>query len=430
MKLITSLLSYLKLKNLPFGEVGGAFFLFFFILTNANANPGKLLSYRLVRSYSVAELDSIWKTKKISKFMAKIKNPLDVFEVVYETTWYDGTPVEASGIFFLPRQKGKEFPMLCYHHGTQIVKERKIDFIGEQALCTVFAANGYMVAFPDYIGLGISNKMHLYLHSETEAAASIDLLRALKELLVKEDAKQNKFLFLAGYSQGGHATLSTLKVMQEKYPDEFKVTASAPMSGAYDLGVGSVQSEVMFKPYTHPGYLPYLMYSYQEIYKCFNDPNCSFKVPYAAMLPPLYDGVHSMGEINKMMPPVPKDILTDDFLQGYLNNDKFPFSLDLAKNSVHDWKPETPVLFCYCEADEQVNYKNALVASAAMKAKGATNIKLRDTSRKMGHRSCATYSSVYTKMYFDSFLKGSKKGRKGPVLNRIVLSFIKMKVKN
>ncbi len=425
------LFSNFNLKSLPFGEVGWAYFLlilFSFLFTNSQANAGKLISYRLVHSYSVNELDSLWKSKKISKFIAKIKNPLDVFEVTYETTWYDGTSTEASGIFFLPREKGKEFPMICYHHGTTLVKERKIMFAGEQIICTVLGASGYMVAFPDYIGLGTSKKIHLYLHIETEAAASIDLLRAVKELLVKEDARQSKFLFLTGYSQGGHATLATLKVMQEKYPDEFKVTASAPMSGAYDLG--GVQSEVMFKPYTHPGYLPYLLYSYQEVYKCFNDANCSFKAPYAELLPSFYDGTHPMSDVNKVMPAVPKDILTDEFMKGFLTNDKFPFKLALTANSVHNWKPETPVLLCYCKADEQVNYKNATITAAAMKAKGAKNIKLCDSSRKMGHRSCAMFSSVYTKMYFDSFLKGSKKGRKGPILSRIALSIAKIKVKN
>lgn len=432
--MITKLLSYIKLKSLPSlfrkGELGGAFFLLFFLLiffTNTHAEPGKLLSYKLIHSYSISELDSIWKSKKISKLMANINNPLDVFEVIYETTYYDGTSVEASGIFFLPRKKDKEFPMICYHHGTQVAKDRQINFGGEQAICIAFCTSGYMVAFPDYIGLGNGKKTHLYLHAETEAAASIDLLRALKDLIVKEDAKQSKYLFLTGYSQGGHATLATLKVMQEKYPSEFKVTAASPMSGAYDLG--GVQSEVMFKPYSHPGYLPYLMYSYQEVYKCFKDGNCSFKPQYAAMLPSYYDGKHTMNEINKVMPEVPKDILTDEFLQGYSKEEKFPFKLAIAENSLHNWKPETPVLFCYCKADEQVNYKNAIVASDAMKLKGAKNIQLRQTSKKMGHKSCAVFSSVYAKMYFDSFVKGSKKGRKGPLINRMALSLAKMKVK-
>lgn len=403
-------------------------FFLFLLLASAQANPGKLISYKLIHSYSVPELDSLWKTKKISKFMAKINYPLDVFEVIYETTWYDETPIKASGIFFLPRKKDKEFPMICYHHGTMTVKDRKIGFWGEQAICTAFCASGYMVVFPDYVGLGDGEKNHLYLHVETEAATSINLLRAVKELLVKEDAKQSKFLFLTGYSQGGHSTLATLKVMQEKYSDEFHVTATAPMSGAYDLA--GVQSKVMFKPYAHPGYLPYLMYSYQEVYKCFNDANCSFKSPYATSLPPLFDGKHTMADIDKAMPEVPKDILTDDFLKGYLNDDKFPFKMDLELNSVHDWMPKTPVLLCYCKADEQVNYQNAFIASAAMKAKGAKNIKLCNAGRKFGHKTCALFASVYTKMYFDSFVNGSKNGRKGPIINRIALSLAKMKVKN
>ena len=269
----------------------------FFLCINIQANPGKLISYKLNHSYSVKELDSLWKNAKISKFMAKINNPLDVFEVIYETTWHDGTSIKASGLFFLPREKGKEFPMICYDHGTQLVKDRKIGFFGEQAICTAFSASGYMVAFPDYIGMGSGDKTALYLHVETEAAASIDLLRAVKVLLVKEDAKQSKYLFLTGYSQGGHATMATLKVMQEKYSNEFKVTASAPMSGPYDLTGG--QKEVIFKPYSYIAYLPFLMYSYQEIYHCFKDSACSFKAPYAEMFPPLYDGKHSMGDIDR-----------------------------------------------------------------------------------------------------------------------------------
>ena len=402
-----------------------AFLLLVISVTNAQAERGGLISYKLINSYSTENLDSLWKAKNIKKFIAPINNPLDVFEVIYETTWHDGSLIEASGIFFLPRKKDKEFPMICYHHGTQIVKDRKIAFTGEQAICTVFSASGYMVAFPDYIGLGEGKRTHLYHHVETEAAASIDMLRAIKELLVKENAKQNKFLFLTGYSQGGHATLATLKVMQEKHADEFIVTAAAPMSGAYDLA--GIQTEVMFKPYSHPGYLPYLVYSYQEAYKCFDNPNNCFKTAYAEILPPLFDGKHTMNDINKVMPEVPKDVLKDEFMEAFNNNDQFPFKVALSKNSVHDWKPEVPVMMCYCTADEQVNYKNAFVASDAMKAKGAKHITLRNAGKKFGHGKCAIYASAYTKMYFDSFLKGSKHGRKGPLLKRMALATLKIK---
>lgn len=404
-------------------------FLFLIIAnTTVHAQRGKLISYRLVNSYSTSNLDSLWKTKKISKFIAPINNPLDVYEVIYETAWHDGSAIQASGIFFLPRKKDKEFPMMCYHHGTQVTKDRQISFVGEQAICTVFGASGYMVAFPDYLGIGSGKRNHLYLHVETEASASIDMMRAVKQLIAKENVKQNKYLFLTGYSQGGHATMATLKMIQEKHADEFKVTASAPMSGPYDLT--GVQGDVMYKPYPTPGYLPYLIYSYQEVYKCFNDANCGFKDAYAQVLPAYFDGKHSMGDINKAMPKVPKDVLKDEFMNSYMNNDQFPFKLALTKNSVHDWKPETPVLMCYCTADEQVSYKNAIITSANMKARGAKDIKLRNSGKKLGHKSCAVFSSVYTKMYFDSFVKGSKHGRKGPILKRMALAITRMKVKN
>lgn len=394
-------------------------------VVSVRAERGKLISYKLITSYSEASLDSIWKAKNIKKFAAPINNPLDVFEVIYESVWHDGSPIEASGIFFLPRKEGKEFPMICYHHGTQLVKDRKIGFGGEQAICTVFSASGYMVAFPDYLGLGAGKKTHLYMHVETEASASIDLLRALKTLLVKENAKQNEFLFLTGYSQGGHATLATLKVIQEKHADEFKVTAAAPMSGAYDLG--GIQTQVMYKPYAHPAYLPYLLYSYNEVYKCFDDPNSCFKTAYAEAIPPLFDGKHTMGDIDKVMPSVPKDVLKDEFVEAFNNNEQFPFKIALSKNSVHDFKPEVPLMMCYCTADEQVNYKNAFIAKDAMEAKGAKHIKLQNAGKKFGHGKCAIYASAYTKMYFDSFVKGSKHGRKGPLVKRIALATLKVK---
>jgi hypothetical protein len=413
------------LKSSTFKKIGVTCPLLLILSFSLTAQPGKLISYRLVKSYSEVDLDTLWKSKNIKKFLAPINNGLDVFEVIYETTWHDGSPVEASGIFFLPRKKDKAFPMICYHHGTQLVKDRKIGFLGEQAICMVFGASGYMVAFPDYIGLGEGKRTHLYHHIETEAAASVDLLRAVKEVLIKENAKQNEYLFLTGYSQGGHATLATLKVMQEKYPNEFHVTAAAPMSGAYDLA--GIQTEVMYHPYSHPGYLPYLVYSYQEIYKCFDAPENAFKTAYASVLPPLFDGKHTMGEIDKVMPSIPLDVLSDEFVSGFKTNALFPFKLALSKNSVHDFKPEVPVMLCYCKSDEQVSYKNAFVARDAMEAKGAKHIKMVNASNKLGHSKCAIYTSAHTKMYFDSFIKGSKHGSKGPLIKRMALSLVEMK---
>ena len=98
----------------------------------------------------------------------------------------------------------------------------------------------------------------------------------------------------------------------------------------------------------------------------------------------------------------------------------------MKENSVHDWKAESPVQLCYCEADEEVKYENAIVAHAKMKDNGTKHVTLRHVGKKFSHRQCADYACIYTKFFFDSFRKGSKKGRKGPVHKRFLLSLAKM----
>ena len=52
---------------------------------------------------------------------------------------------------------------------------------------------------------------------------------------------------------------------------------------------------------------------------------------------------------------------------------------------------------------------------------GTENIKTKCASKKYGHNKCAGVSTIYAKWYFDSFVKGSKKGRKGPILGRFLI---------
>ncbi|MCH2023006.1 MAG: lipase family protein [Saprospiraceae bacterium] len=402
-------------------------FLYFTPLLNAQ---NKLISYELVKTYSKKELQKKWKEQGIPEIIAPIHYNINVYEVIYNTTWHDGTIIKASGLYFVPNKesgtKTKPLPMICYHHGTQILIERKVRLKGEQAICIGFAADGYLVARPDYIGLGKGDKKHLYHHVQTQAAASIDMLRAIKEINPQIKVKQNDLLFTTGYSQGGHATMGFHKTVQEKYKDEFHITASAPMSGAYDLA--GVQEKTMFKEYSHPGYLPYLFFSFHEVYHFYDHISEVFKTPYDTLLPDLYKGMYSMGYINRRIPNIPKDIIRPEVVKQYVNNNDFPFKKALRENSVHDWKPERPMLICYCKADEQVNYKNALVAHKKMRKNGSKNVRLQHVNKHLGHNDCAMFAVMHAKMFFDSFRKGSKRGNKGPLLKRFLIGLGKAKV--
>ena len=388
---------------------------------------GQNPSYTYYKSATKADFRKVMKDHHVPKMFAKSRYDVDVYDVTYYTKWYDGTSIKASGLYFVPKNVSKPMPQVVYHHGTRIKPGRSNNLGGEEYLCIAMATDGYIVLMPDYVGLGRGEKFHLYQMAQSIGQAAIDMILAVRELNKELNIKTNDQLFLTGYSEGGYATLATQKLIQEKYSDKIKVTASSAMSGAYDMT--GAQSEVMFKPYTQPHYLPFLLKSYNEVYKVVDNINSIYKHPYDTLIPILFDGKHGIGEINKALPEVPKNMIRDTFVNLFKNDPNFGFVKALKENNLYDWKPEQPVQLCYCKADEQVSYTNSIVAYNKMKENGAKHIMKRMAGKKYDHYKCAIFSGLYTKMYFDSFRKGSKYGRRGPVGKRIALACAKLFIK-
>jgi len=391
---------------------------------NNAIRPGDVLQCTKVLSVTKSELSGLWKKNKISRFLVPVRYDVDVYELVYASKYPDGEVVETSGLLFVPlTQDKKSRPLLMFNHGTQLRNNRKVGLRSEQGICVGFATDGYVVAMPDYFGIAKGDKIHIYQHAESEAQSNIDMIRAIRKLHDSLGLHLNDQLFITGYSQGGHAAMATHKFIEECYFDEFTVTASAPMSGAYDMT--GVQSEIMFKQYTHPAYLPYLLSGYNEIYKLFSDIRKIFKAPYDTLIPKFYDGKTHFDDINRKLPSKPVEMLKEEYVEEFRSNPKFSFLQVLYQNNVHDWKPSRPVMLCYCEADEQVDYRNSISAYQKMKANGSKHIYLTHAGKKFNHFRCALYSVIYTKLFFDSFRKGKKFGSRGPVFKRALLGISK-----
>lgn len=388
-----------------------------------------LISYEKVSSYDRPALEEVWQKNRIKEFISPINYPVNVYEVLYWSHWHDGTKIKASGLYFVPRDMDEPAATIIMNHGTKLDRERDVRLGGLQAVSTSYATDGYLVLYPDYIGLGKGEKFHLYHHAETEALSNVDMLYAVRELNQKIEAEASNQLFITGYSQGGHVAMATHKMIQEQYSTDFTVTASSPMSGAYDLT--GVMSQVMYEEYSHPGYLPFLLLSMNEAYNLLADADVYsiFKSPYDSVIRSMLNGDNKLKSLNPYLPPRPVDMIKDSFMAAFENNPDFPFKKALESNNLYNWKPETPIQMCYCTADEQVSYQNAFVARDAMKELGAKHITVRQGGKKYGHNKCALFTAIYTKYYFDSFRKGSKKGRKGPVFKRFLISLAKLKIK-
>lgn len=403
-------------------------FLFFFLNVFASDTTSRLLSFQLYKTVTKSDLEERLKKNHVPASLVNAHYDVNVYDVKYKTCWHDGTCVLASGLYFVPVNYTEPSAQVVYHHGTRVKGGRSKNLGSEEFVCVGMAVDGYSVLMPDYLGLGYGEKFHLYQMAEPLGQTTADMLYAIRELNDSLHISTNEQLFLTGYSEGGYAALAANKLLQEKYRNDFKVTAAAPNSGAYDMA--GVQGDVMFKEYSHPHYLPYLLRAFNEVYQFAPGGIQSiYKPPYDTIIPNMFDGKHDIKAIDKLLPKVPKDMLLDSLVDDFVKNPESPMRRALADNSLCDWKPENPVQFCYCKNDEQVSYKNALVTKEKMKKAGAKHITLRSGGNKYGHYKCGIFAAMYSKLYFDSFRNGSKYGRRGNLNTRFLLSLAKLAIK-
>jgi hypothetical protein len=391
-----------------------------------------LISYELAKKHTKKSISEVWKKNKIPKIAIPVKNDVDIYEIVYKAPWIDGSWIEASGIVFIPRT-GKPLPTMMYGHGTQIHKHREIsDDDAQLGICLGFATNGYLSLFPDYYGIGKGTSRHLYQHSWSEAMSFVYMLYAVEELKYKLDFERNDQLFLTGYSQGGHASFAAHKYLEKLNDPRFKVTASSPMSGAYDMT--GEQEKFMHQEYPRPFYLPYLLISYQVAYNIIDIDNVydMFRSPYDTLLPYYFEDNQDkdLYGLDKIMPKIPKEVAKQKYIDEYDSDPDYLFKQKLRENNLTDWAPRAPVMLCYCKGDREVSYKNSEVAYANMKSMGVENIKLNNLSDYLDHNSCAGFAVLATKSYFDRYKKNGKnpKMKDVPAFKKMLVNTIKKKM--
>ncbi len=301
-----------------------------------------------------------------------IQRDVNVYRITYNTKNTDGSTITASGALIVPVAIGTEsFPMISQQHGTITTEAQApsnfTDASDAAIAGTFFASNGYIISCPDYIGFGESKAVpHPYLHRQTEASASLDMLRASKEFLAKNNVKWDNRVFLTGYSQGGHVTMSLLKMMEEQFPTEFTITAATCGAGPYNVE-GFMQDLIMKETHGIPSYNNlYIrtLQTYNRVYGLNRPMSFYFLEPYATQIANNQPNVNV--SINKAF--------TDAFKTGVTSGTDMAFLTAVRDNNVYDWKPKTPLQLYHGTADQQVFYRNLTDALTAMTARGATNV--------------------------------------------------------
>ena len=305
-----------------------------------------------------------------------IRYGIKAYRLEYTTTNTDGQSIRASGALIIPTVQSA-LPLLSMQHGTITSDNDAPSYFasGSEAYTygSVFASQGYIIAAPDYIGYGASKDLpHTYEQRNGLATASLDMLRASRDFLAdQQQVNWDKRLFIAGYSEGGYATLSLQKKLEEETGDEFNLVASSCGAGAYDKPAFMSQiinNESADVDYINRLYV-WVLLTYDRIYGLNRPMTYYFKEPYASRI----QAQGKDASINVSL----NTIFTDSFKQAVNAGTDKGFLAAVQDNDIHDWKPKTRTQLYHGDADEIVLYLNSLNTYEAMQKRGATNVELK-----------------------------------------------------
>ena len=388
--------------------------------------PAKLASYSTTAL--LAQLAGSDTGKLLLQLAYPPKCSIDVYQLQYQTVGGAAESTSASGALIVPTgsaagcSSGRA--IVLYAHGTSADKNFNIADLTSSSndegliLAALFAAEGYIVVAPNYVGYDTSSLgYHPYLNADAQSKDMIDALTAARTalpLLSMVTVTDSGKLFITGYSQGGFVAMATHRALQSAGKS---VTASAPMSGPYALaafGDALFYGEVAMGSTVN---LTLLATSYQHAYKnIYSTPGDMFEAKFAANIEGLLPSttststLYSAGKLPQdqlfsSTPPAPAFAadtpsttpanLAPVFAQGFgadnliLNSYRLAYLQDaqmnpdggfptttsglpaatpaqalriaLKKNDQRSWTPNNPVLLCAGDSDPTVLYFNTLL---------------------------------------------------------------------
>ncbi|MGE0310201.1 MAG: alpha/beta fold hydrolase [Lautropia sp.] len=341
-----------------------------------------LLEATPIGGWTAAALDA-----DVAASSAKGLTPASACDVAIErirfrTRGPAGEETTASGALLLP--SGAACPplqrLVAYTPGTSLEKTSTLAdpaSFETRMLAALLAGQGYTVVATDYLGYGQSTfPRHPYLVADSEASTNLDAIRAAREVATLRGLPLATGVLLTGYSQGGHASMATQRLLERTAGSDVSIAAAGHMSGPYDL-VGSVGSALDALPLGDIGstyYIPFAVTSFQQVYgNLYGSPQAYFQAPFAATIENLLPGTASVAEliVERKLPLLLENLVTDTFVRD-ARDPSSALRQALALNSPLDFAPKAPTLLCGGARDPVVKFDNTRAAAAAFAARGAT----------------------------------------------------------
>lgn len=339
------------------------------------ATPYTLVDAQLKLTWTTADLKGFVDLGGIDLDEDKLKYNTSIYRVVYKTD-YKGDSIDASAIVMLPETED-QVSTVSFQHGTiasDLEAPTNLKLGNNQMiLLSILASTGLVVVVPDYIGFGESVEiMHPYYVEDLTATSVVNAIYASRQLVNQKNTNIDSDLYLAGYSQGGYATMATHKFFEEKGMQFYELKASFPASGGYDV---KAFQEYFFQLETFhsPFFMAYVANAYKVSFDWSESLDLFFNEPYASEIPTLFDGSMNGDQIDAKLSQNINELVNEDFINGIDTEMKYAFVRNaFIDNSLTDWVPSIRMFMYHGDADITVPYQNSVDVYHEFIANGAS----------------------------------------------------------
>jgi hypothetical protein len=251
-----------------------------------------------------------------------------------------GEQITIYGRAYLPDTLTKNLPIFAFAPGTTGIGDEcapslenvKVANWGNyDSHMAMYASQGYAAVTTDYEGMRDPTRIHHYMVGELEGRAVLDSIRALENLPQASGRLDESNVFLAGYSQGGHAAF---------WADKIAATYAPNIKPKGVIGFGPVMSVKQTLTDVTRGaninwFGPYVLYSYGDYYQ----------TSFSGVLLPKWENNlatdvqgHCIDTDLSFWGHIPADVYTPQFLQAAKTDDlaaEYPaLEQDLDLNAV------------------------------------------------------------------------------------------------
>jgi pimeloyl-ACP methyl ester carboxylesterase len=343
-----------------------------------------------VATLTAAQIDGAATQTGLRAISGPAQCDVKVVSLHFSTIGVNGESADESGAMLVPAGTcaNASFPLIAYAKGTDLQKPRTLANAADPEtflLAAMYAAQGYAVVAPDYLGYAKSSySFHPYLHADSEAASVIDAIRAARNAAPSQSAALSGKVLLTGYSQGGHSSMAAHRAIERDLSGEINVAGAAHLAGPYNLS-GSFKLTNAIAGYQF--FVPFLVTAWQKIYgNVYSNVTQAFKPPYSGYIENLlpsptltFTTLVTTGALPGgpgVTPDAARDIVFQPaFITDTRTNPNSGLFVDAQKNDLLGWSPKARTLLCGGAGDPTVPPAVHMnVAQADFTSRGLTNV--------------------------------------------------------